>query len=86
LVAEALSYLSNNQSRMDYPRYRRQGLPITSSLAESLVGDFMYDGSVNRAISVDSRGMLEVLKKVFNANEVVAELTGQAATTRAAGR
>ena len=53
---------------------------------QSLVGDFMYDGSVNRAISVDSRGMLEVLKKVFNANEVVAELTGQAATTRAAGR
>jgi hypothetical protein len=42
---------------------------------QSLVGDFMYDPSVNRAISVDSRGMLEVLKKVFNANEVVAELT-----------
>lgn len=40
LVAEALSYLRNNQSRMDYPRYRRQGLPITSSLAESLVGEF----------------------------------------------
>lgn len=40
LVAEALSYLGNNQSRMDYPRYRRQGLPITSSLAESLVGEF----------------------------------------------
>jgi hypothetical protein len=38
LVAEALSYLKNNQDRMDYPRYRRQGLPITSSLAESLVG------------------------------------------------
>jgi hypothetical protein len=53
---------------------------------QSLVGDFMYDGSVNRAISVDSRGMLEVLKKVFNANEIVAELTGQAATTKAAGR
>lgn len=40
LVAEALSYLGNNQSRMDYPRYRREGLPITSSLAESLVGQF----------------------------------------------
>lgn len=40
LVAEALSYLSNNQKRMDYPRYRQQGLPITSSLAESLVGEF----------------------------------------------
>jgi hypothetical protein len=43
---------------------------------QSLVGDFMYDPSVNRAISVDSRGMLEVLKKVFGANEIVAELTG----------
>jgi len=42
---------------------------------QSLVGDFIYDGSVNRAISVDSRGMLEVLKKVFNANEIAAELT-----------
>jgi len=40
LVAEALSYLNNNASRMDYPRYRREGLPITSSLVESLVGEF----------------------------------------------
>jgi len=42
---------------------------------QSLVGDFMYDGSVNRAISVDSRGMLEVMKKIFGANELAAELT-----------
>jgi hypothetical protein len=42
---------------------------------QSLVGDFMYDPTVNRAISVDSRGMLEVLKKVFGANEIVSELT-----------
>jgi hypothetical protein len=40
LVAEALSYLQNNQQRMDYPRYRKEGLPITSSLVESLVGQF----------------------------------------------
>jgi hypothetical protein len=40
LVAEALSFLWNNQERMDYPRYRQQGLPITSSLVESLVGEF----------------------------------------------
>ena len=39
LVAEALSYLENNQGRMDYPRYRKGGLPVTSSLAESLVGE-----------------------------------------------
>jgi Peptidase S46 len=42
---------------------------------QSLVGDFIYDPSVNRAISVDSRGMLEILKKVFGANDIVAELT-----------
>jgi hypothetical protein len=40
LVANALSYLVNNQRRMAYPRYRRAGLPITSSLVESLVGEF----------------------------------------------
>jgi hypothetical protein len=40
LVGEALSYLRNNRGRMDYPRYRREGLPITSSLAEPLVGEF----------------------------------------------
>ena len=40
LVAEARSYLTNNRARMDYPRYRREGLPTTSSLVESLVGEF----------------------------------------------
>jgi hypothetical protein len=40
LVAEAVTYLGNNAPRMDYPRYRRQGLPVTSSWVESLVGEF----------------------------------------------
>ncbi|HKP35649.1 MAG TPA: S46 family peptidase [Pyrinomonadaceae bacterium] len=42
---------------------------------QSLVGDYIYDESVNRAISVDSRGMLEVLRKIFDANEIADELT-----------
>ena len=40
VVTEARSYLRNNSGRMDYPRYRREGLPTTSSLVESLVGEF----------------------------------------------
>jgi hypothetical protein len=40
VVWEARSYLRNNRERMDYPRYRRMGLPTTSSLVESLVGEF----------------------------------------------
>ena len=42
---------------------------------QSLVGDFIYDESVNRAISVDVRAMNEVLRKVFGANEIADELT-----------
>ena len=42
---------------------------------QSLVGNFDYDESVNRSISVDSRGMLEVLRDVFGAEEIVEELT-----------
>jgi hypothetical protein len=41
---------------------------------QSLVGNFDYDESVNRSISVDVRAMLEVLRKVFGANEVANEL------------
>lgn len=42
---------------------------------QSLVGNFDYDESVNRSISVDVRGMWEVLSKIFDANEIVDELT-----------
>lgn len=42
---------------------------------QSLVGDYVYDESINRAISVDVRAMLEVLRKVFGANEIADELT-----------
>ena len=37
VVAETLTYLRNNVSRMDYPAYRQAGLPITSCLIESQV-------------------------------------------------
>jgi hypothetical protein len=41
-VAAAVRYLTNNRQRMDYPRYRRQGLPTTSALMESLVKEINY--------------------------------------------
>lgn len=37
IVANALTYLTNQQSRMNYPSYRKEGLPITSSHIESMV-------------------------------------------------
>ena len=41
-VADAVRYLTNNRERMDYPRYRREGLPTTSALMESLVKEINY--------------------------------------------
>jgi hypothetical protein len=37
VVATTLTYLRNQQGKMQYDAYRRQGLPITSSLMESVV-------------------------------------------------
>jgi hypothetical protein len=59
LVQEALTYLTNNAPRMDYPRYRRQGLPVTSSWVESLVGEFNarvkgWDKGWNRGAGVEA--------------------------------
>lgn len=41
-VQSSLTYLTNNRSRMHYPAYRKQGLPITSSLMESLVKEIHW--------------------------------------------
>jgi len=40
IVARALGYLEGNRERMDYPRYRREGLPWTTSHVESTVKIF----------------------------------------------
>jgi hypothetical protein len=37
VVAQTLTYLRNHQGKMQYDAYRRQGLPLTSSLMESVV-------------------------------------------------
>jgi len=42
VLVETITYLRNNRSRMDYPRYRREGLPVTSALIESLVKEMNY--------------------------------------------
>ena len=42
IVAETLTYLTNQQSRMNYPEYRQLGLPITSSPIESTVKQINY--------------------------------------------
>ena len=42
---------------------------------QSLVGNFIYDETQNRAVSVDVRAMIEALRKIYGASEVLDELT-----------
>jgi hypothetical protein len=41
---------------------------------ESLVGDFVYDGTTNRSVAVHTAGMTEALRKLYNATGLVNEL------------
>ena len=40
VLSSVLDYVNANASRMDYARYRREGLPVTSTLVESLIKQF----------------------------------------------
>ena len=51
---------------------------------QSLPGYFVYDAAVNRAVSVDTRGMLEALRVVYKATAVADELVGGTAVKTAA--
>jgi hypothetical protein len=42
ILATTINYLANNQSRMKYPEYRQQGLPVTTAWMESLVKEMNY--------------------------------------------
>jgi hypothetical protein len=42
IVQRAVTYLTNNQKRMDYPAYRKAGLPVSTSMVESLIKEINY--------------------------------------------
>ncbi len=44
---------------------------------ESLAGDFVYDGTKNRAVAVHSSGMIEGLRKLYGADALADELQGK---------
>jgi hypothetical protein len=82
VVREALVYLGNNQGRMDYPRYRRAGLPVTSSLVESLVGQFnerVKGPQKHWNRSEGAEGILQVRAAVLSEDERLARHFAQRA-------
>jgi hypothetical protein len=53
---------------------------------QSLGGDYGFDESVNRAVSVHSSALLEALDKVYGAQRIVDELKGKPAAASGAGQ
>jgi hypothetical protein len=49
---------------------------------QSLVLDFAYEETIARAVSVDSRSIVEALRKIYDANEIADELTGKKESKR----
>jgi hypothetical protein len=69
------------------PTVNRQGEVvgiIFDGNIQSLPWDFVYDDTQARAVSVDSRGIVEALRNIYNAGALVNELTGGQAAAAAA--
>jgi hypothetical protein len=94
VVAQALTYLQNHQSKMKYAEYRQQGLPITSSYVESAVKQFnqRVKGTEKFWSEDGAEAILQLRADHLSQNEPLAEFwqrrqtqqTGQRAYQRAA--
>jgi hypothetical protein len=42
IIHSVITYLQHNQARMNYPAYRRAGLPVSSAMIESLIKEINY--------------------------------------------
>ena len=49
---------------------------------QSLPGYFVYEEAINRAVSVDSRGILEALRKIYKTDRIAEEIAGKGPATR----
>ena len=71
IIAATLTYLTNNQSRMNYPQYRLAGLPITSCLVESLIKEINHrvkgtEKFWNRPAATNGEAMLQVTASLLS--------------------
>jgi hypothetical protein len=62
VFAKTITYLENNQARMDYPEYRRQGLPVTTAWMESLVKEINYRAKGTEMFWNDPEGAEAILQ------------------------
>jgi hypothetical protein len=62
LVTKTITYLEHNQQRMDYPTYRRHGMPVTTAWMESLVKEINYRAKGTEMFWNDPEGAEAILQ------------------------
>jgi hypothetical protein len=62
LIGKTITYLENNRSRMNYPDYRRQGLPVTTAWMESLIKEINYRAKGTEMFWNDPEGAEAILQ------------------------
>jgi hypothetical protein len=62
LVAKTITYLEHNEPRMNYPEYRRQGMPVTTAWMESLVKEINYRAKGTEMFWNDPEGAEAILQ------------------------
>lgn len=87
VVTKSLTYLENHQDKMKYPEYRKNGLPLTSSLMESAVKQInqRVKGSEKFWSEAGSEAVLQLRADYLSGGDIVeafwdqrqAEATGQ---------
>ncbi|MBI1310552.1 hypothetical protein GC176_04525 [bacterium] len=84
IVWTTLRYFENRQSRMDYARYRRAGLPITSSHMESTVKELnqRIKGSEKFWSEPGSEAMLQLKADKLSTSEPLDSFWSSRPTTR----
>jgi hypothetical protein len=67
-LQRAWTYLTNASDKLDYPRYRREGLPTTSGLVESQIKEFnmRLKGSEKFWYESNAESMLQLMCRVLN--------------------
>jgi hypothetical protein len=88
VVAQVLAYVTANAHRMDYPRYRREGLPVSSAPVESLVKQFnqRIKGTEKFWLRGGAEAVLQVRAAYLSDDERGPAFHAQRPRGRAAGR